>query len=55
MMWLFGFSVERSGSHIFDANSVSLFQTALLAECAKHPQQPLFGALTAVKMSKPAK
>ena len=55
MMWLFGFSVARSDSHIFDANSVSLFQTALLAECAKHPKQPLFGALTAVKMSKPAK
>jgi hypothetical protein len=55
MMWLFGFSVARSGSHIFDANSVGLFQTALLADCAKHPNQPLFGALTAVKMSKPAR
>ena len=41
MMWLFGFSVGRSGSHIFDANSLSLFQTALLADCAKHPNQPL--------------
>jgi len=55
MMWLFGFSVGRSGSHIFDANSLSLFQTALLADCAKHPNQPLLGALSAVKTSKPAK
>jgi hypothetical protein len=55
MMWLFGFSVARSGSHIFDANSVSLFQTALLADCTKNPKQPLYGALTAVKMPKPAK
>ncbi len=56
MMWLFGFSVGRSGSRIFDANSLSLFQTALLADCAKHPNQPLFDALTAaVKTSKPAK
>jgi len=55
MMWLFGFSVGRSGSHIFDANSLSRFQTALLADCGKHPNQPLFDALAAVKTPKPAK
>jgi len=55
MMWLFGFSVARSGSHIFDADSVNSFQAALLAGCAKHPKQGLFDALTAVKASKPAK
>jgi HdeA/HdeB family len=55
MMWLFGFSVGRSGSHIFDANSLSVFQAALLADCAKHPKQPLFDALTAVKPPKAAK
>src|SRR6202162_5084458 len=48
MMWLFGFSVARSGSHIFDADSLSSFQDALLADCAKHPKQALFDALTAV-------
>ena len=53
MMWLFGFSVARSGSHIFDADSLSSFQAALLADCAKHPNQALFDALTAVKTSKP--
>src|SRR3984893_18723532 len=55
MMWLFGFSVARSGSHIFDADSLSSFQAALLADCAKNPKQMLFDALTAVKTSKPAK
>jgi hypothetical protein len=55
MMWLFGFSVARSGSHIFDADSVNSFQAALLADCAKHPKQALFDALTAVTASKPAK
>src|SRR5260370_40805377 len=55
MMWLFGFSVARSGSHIFDADSLNSFQAALLADCAKHPRQALFDALTAVKTSKPAK
>ena len=55
MMWLLGFSVARSGSHIFDADSVNSFQAALLADCAKHPKQGLFDALTAVKASKPAK
>jgi hypothetical protein len=55
MMWLFGFSVAKSGSHIFDADSLNSFQGALLADCAKHPTQALFDALTAVKTSKPAK
>ena len=54
MMWLFGFSVARSGSHIFDADSLSSFQAALLADCAKNPKHALFDALTAVKTSKPA-
>jgi hypothetical protein len=55
MMWLFGFSVARSGSHIFDADMLGAFQTALLAECAKHPSSNLVDALTAVKTAKPAK
>jgi len=55
MMWLFGFSVARSGSHIFDADSLSSFQTALLADCAKNPKLNLLDALAEVKPSKPAK
>jgi hypothetical protein len=55
MMWLFGFSVARSGSHIFDADSLNAFQTALLAVCAKHPKLSLFDALTTLKISRAAK
>jgi hypothetical protein len=55
MMWLFGFSVARSGSHLFDADSLSSFQTALLADCAKHPKDSLFDRLGAVKISSAAK
>jgi len=51
MMWLFGFSVARSGSHIFDADLLSRFQGALLAHCTKHPDSSLFDALGAVRIS----
>jgi|SRR5271170_7290865 len=55
MMWLFGFSIARSGSHLFDADSLSSFQTALLADCTKHPNSSLFDALSTVRISKTAK
>src|ERR1700736_1637901 len=44
MMWLFGFSVARSGSHIFDADSLSSSEIALLDRCGKYPEPPLFDA-----------
>src|SRR5258708_17934954 len=55
VMWLFGYSVAKSGAHVFDADSLNSFQAALLADCAKHPKQALVDALSAVKTSKPAK
>jgi hypothetical protein len=55
MMWLFGFSVARSGSSMFDADRVASFQSALLADCAKHPSISLFDALTALGRSKAVK
>jgi hypothetical protein len=55
MMWLFGFSVARSGGHVFDPDSMSSFQTALLADCADHPHRALLDALTAIPTSKPVK
>jgi hypothetical protein len=55
MMWLFGFSVARSGSHRFDVNSLSSFQATLLADCAKHPNHSLFDVLSAIKISNPVK
>jgi hypothetical protein len=55
MMWLFGFSVARSGGHLFDADSLSAFQGKLAAHCAKHPATSLFDALSAPNISKTAK
>lgn len=49
MMWLFGFSTAKSGSHLFDADSLGSFQTALLDHCAKHANTTLYDALTAIK------
>jgi hypothetical protein len=55
MMWLFGFSVASSGSHLFDASSLPGFETTLLAECAKHPEKNLFDTLTALRIPKTVK
>jgi HdeA/HdeB family len=52
MMWLFGFSTAKSGSHIFDADLLNSFQSALLADCAKHPDFSLIDALSKAKASK---
>ncbi len=49
MMWLFGFSVARSGSHVFDADSLNGFEAALLGDCALHPDRSLLDALVAVR------
>ena len=52
MMWLFGFSVAKSGSHVFDANLLNAFETALLEECARQPDVGLLDALKAINLSK---
>src|SRR5271169_4732927 len=49
MMWLFGFAVATSGSHMFDPGAFNAFPPALLAECTKHPERSLFDALGSVK------
>ncbi|MGO9512259.1 MAG: hypothetical protein ACLP2F_01275 [Steroidobacteraceae bacterium] len=54
MMWLFGYSVGQSGSHLFDASALMHFATALQARCAQHSDESLFDALAAVNKS-PAK
>jgi HdeA/HdeB family len=60
MMWLFGFSVAASGSHLFDADSVGAFETSLLAYCGQHPSLSLLDtlktlqSLKAPKAAKPA-
>jgi hypothetical protein len=50
MMWLFGFSTARTGSHLFDADSLGTFQAALLDHCAKHADASLFDALGAINL-----
>jgi hypothetical protein len=53
MMWLFGFAVARSGSHVFDASGLNGFEASLMGDCQKYPGRNLFDALTAVKFAKP--
>jgi hypothetical protein len=55
MMWLFGFSTAKSGSHVFDADFLQSFAAALLADCAKRPNKSLLYTLTALKMPKAGK
>jgi hypothetical protein len=55
MMWLFGFAVAKSGSHIFDADLLTSFHNILLADCAKQPSANLFDTLSSVRMPKAAK
>jgi hypothetical protein len=53
MMWLFGFAVAKSGSHVFDSGAISAFEPALMADCEKYPERSLYDALASVKFSKP--
>ena len=53
MMWLYGFAVAKSGSHLFDSSGLSNFETALMADCTKNPGRSLFDELVAVKFSVP--
>jgi HdeA/HdeB family len=54
MMWLFGYSVGQSGSHLFDASGRVRFAAALQNRCTQHPDDSLFDALAAVNKA-PAK
>ena len=50
MMWLFGFSVAKGGGHVFNTEGLAGFQSALLADCAKHPDMSLFDELSGAKV-----
>jgi hypothetical protein len=52
MMWLFGYSVAQSGSHIFDASKVAPFAAALQSRCAEHPDASLYDVLADVSHAK---
>jgi hypothetical protein len=53
MMWLFGFAVAKTGSHLFDSSGLQNFETALMADCTKYPGRSLFDELAAVKFAAP--
>jgi hypothetical protein len=53
MMWLFGFSVAKSGSHIMDADRLGAFDTKFTADCRAHAERSLFDILSAVKIGNP--
>jgi HdeA/HdeB family len=49
VMWLFGFSVAKSGERVMYGDSLTAFGFALDAECKNNPDTSLFAAVTAVK------
>jgi hypothetical protein len=49
MMWLFGYSVAKSGAHVMYGNALAGFGFALDAECKSNPTESLLDALSAVK------
>lgn len=53
MMWLFGFAVAKTGSHLFESSGLKDFEASLMADCKKDPGRSLFDELVAVKFSVP--
>ena len=53
MMWLFGFAVAKTGSHVFDSGGLKDFEASLMADCKKNPGRNLFDELVAVKFPAP--
>lgn len=49
MMWLFGYSVAQTGSHVFDSNGLGSFAAALEKRCTQHPEESLYDALDGAK------
>jgi hypothetical protein len=49
MMWLFGYSVGRSGAHVMYGDALAGFGFALDAECKNNPTMSLLDALAKVK------
>jgi len=52
MMWLFGYSVAQSGSHIFDPSKLAAFAAATRSRCSQHPDENLYDLLIAVGHTK---
>jgi hypothetical protein len=51
VMWLFGYSVARSGAHVMYGDALAGFGFGLDAECKNHPDEGLTDALAKIKPS----
>ena len=51
VMWLFGYSVARSGAHVMYGDALAGFGFGLDAECKNNPDEALTVALTKIKPS----
>ena len=49
MMWLFGYSVGKSGAHVMYGDALAGFGFALDAECKNNPTESLLDALAKIK------
>jgi hypothetical protein len=49
VMWLFGYSVAKSGAHVMYGEALAGFGFGLDAECKKNPSESLLDAISAVK------
>jgi hypothetical protein len=49
VMWLFGYSVGKSGAHVMYGEALSGFGFGLDAECKSNPSESLMDAIAAVK------
>ena len=49
VMWLFGYSVARSGAHVMYSDALAPFGFALDSECKSNPAESLLNALSIVK------
>src|SRR5271156_2536467 len=50
VMWLFGYSVAKSGAHYMYPDSLAPFGFALDNECKSNPKESMLDALAAVKL-----
>jgi hypothetical protein len=52
-MWLFGYAIGLSESHVLDAESLAKFDDGLNDRCAKHPDDSLYDALSSANPAVP--
>jgi HdeA/HdeB family protein len=53
-MWLFGYAVGLSSSHVMDTTLVDKFENSLADYCSQHPKDSVFDALSAANAAVPS-